>query len=459
MWSAVLASAALAACVASSPGQAPGQAAGEATPDGRPNVVLLFSDQHRWHSMGHTTMPELATPAMDRLATEGLSLRYAISSYPVCAPARAMLLTGRWPFQTGVTDNPKELDPDETTIADAFASAGYVTGYIGKWHLGGRDAKPFGFEHSIVWDNTSNHWSSSYRVAGGRAGIENGYNATGMTDQALEFLEEHRGDPFLLIVSWNPPHPRLRDAPKEKRALYRHGDLSYRDNVGELWRSQAQFRDYGGYHAHVSAVDDELARVVAKLEELELSRRTIVVYTSDHGTMLGSHGYGVHKRLFYDEAIRVPFLLRWPERVPGGPDAAARDVLLGMPDVFPTLCGLAGVDVPESVEGEDRSALFLGQDAPAPTSALLVHVDYEEEGAKGKRTPRFRGLRTHRHTLAVGADGTRWLFDNEADPMQRSNLADDDGFREVRASLEDELAAWLRKTSDPFPLGQPGSGD
>jgi arylsulfatase A-like enzyme len=197
----------------------------------RPNVIYAFSDEHRWQSMSIGEMPTLHTPNMARLGEQGASFVNAISNYPVCSPHRAILMTGRWPHQQGVIDNKIQLSTSEMTVAKAFKSAGYTTGYIGKWHLGGQRAEPFGFDHSLIWTGTGNHWKSAYHRKNGKpVVVKDRYNATVMTDQALAFVEKNKNRAFFLMVSWNPPHSRFTDAPKDKKALYKPGSLPRRPN-------------------------------------------------------------------------------------------------------------------------------------------------------------------------------------------------------------------------------------
>ncbi|MCC6152790.1 MAG: sulfatase-like hydrolase/transferase, partial [Candidatus Hydrogenedentes bacterium] len=127
-------------------------------PQRQPNIIYLFSDEHRWHSMSCTELPELKTPNLARLAEESAEFTQCISNYPVCSPYRAMLLTGRWPYETGIIDNGLPLSPDENTVGKAFQTADWRTGYIGKWHLNGTRAEPFGFEHSLIWEKTNQHF-------------------------------------------------------------------------------------------------------------------------------------------------------------------------------------------------------------------------------------------------------------------------------------------------------------
>ncbi len=426
----------------------------------RPNIIYVFSDEHRYQSMSFTEMPGVHTPHMARMAREGFSFTHSISNYPVCSPYRAMMMTGRWPYQTGVIDNNIPLGHDEYALGDAFRDAGYRTAYIGKWHLGGTRAEPFGFDLSLIWTETNTYYDHSrYHPRDGEPVRPKGYNATLMTDQALAFMRESWDAPFLLVLSLNPPHADFTDAPPEKRALYPEGSLPYRPNVRDADDAQIEIArrnrspHYEGYHAHITAVDEELGRILAAVEASPKARDTIVVYSSDHGSMFGSHGVG-SKRQPYEESIRTPFLVHAPGRVKRG----ATDALFGAIDVMPTLCGLAGIPVPGSCAGRDYSGHVRGEGGPEPDAQLIMHIAKDNaSGGRNHPAPIFRGMRSARHTYFVLEDGTRFLFDNVTDPYQLQNRADDPDCAAIREQLHARLAALLKEAKDPFMLPAPGA--
>ena len=417
----------------------------------RPNVIVLFSDQHRWHSMGHTELPELETPQMDRIAANGVSFNQTISNYPLCSPFRSMLIAGRWPYETGVIGNGYPLQESEPTIAKAFKATGYETGYVGKWHLQGNTAEPFGFDYSVIWKNSNNHFGGSWKLGGG---IEQGtnaghYNATVMTDQALAFIEQNKARPFFLMVSWNPPHWKFNDAPGKKQALYPEGTLPYRDNHEKDGRNL--YSRYRGYHAHISAIDDELGRVFAKLAESDLLKRTIVIYTSDHGATGGPTSIG-RKRFPQEESIRVPFLV-------SGPGVRKRkgaiEPLFGAIDMVPTIAGLAGVEPLPGWSGRDFSPWLRGKRGADPAYQPIMHLvgkDDEPLQPDEQTAPIYRGVRTRRWTYAVSPSEPWLLFDNESDPFQRNNLADDPSHADTRNRLADYIEAWMKEAGDPESL-------
>ncbi|MCZ2153264.1 MAG: sulfatase [Bryobacterales bacterium] len=432
----------------------------------KPNLLFVFSDQHRACSMPGEPYSQIQAPNLARLAREGLSVRNCVSNYPVCSPYRAMLLSGRWPFQTGITDNDLALRDEEVSLGEAFAAQGYRTGYVGKWHLstlyrtGGLIPKGpgrQGFEDWRVWFRTNTHFDTSFTFdpdTGERIQPE-GYNCTLMTDDALKFLGKRDARPWMLMVSWNPPHTSYGDAPPEKRKLYDAASMTLRPNVTRTQRSGSSLADIRrslqGYSAHISAIDDEFGRLLRWLDESGQAENTIVVYTSDHGAMIGSNGWD-GKRLPHEESCKPPFLVRYPGVTPAG---QSTDLLLSAIDIYPTLCGLAGFDAPGHCAGQDLSAHLRSGKSGGPESAFLMHIAKEHAtGGVRHEAPLFRGVRTHRHTYAVADDGAWCLFDNREDPYQMHNLIDDPARAGLRRELGGLTMEWLRKAQDPFPFAR-----
>jgi arylsulfatase A-like enzyme len=428
----------------------------------RPNIIYLFSDEHRWQSMSFTDMPELKTPTMARMMREGTSFDFAISNNPVCVPHRCMLLSGKWSHRTGAVENEGGLAPGDKTLGHIFGEAGYVTGYTGKWHAGAY-AQQAGFDWHMLWNNTNWHWNSTWDDLHGGGGRKNPckkYQPVKMTDQALEFIHENSGAdrPFFLMVAWNPPHAVFTDAPEEKKALYPDSSsLPWRDNAEEAGK-QKWWKDYQGYHAHITAIDEQIGRIFQTLEKTGELENTIVIYSADHGSMMNSHGKG-NKRHPQDESCRVPFLVTGP----GIPKEQIRRELFGTIDIFPTLCGLAGIGIPDFCDGQDFSANI--RNCPGicdPESQLLMHVAILKAMKKAGNTPLpefvrqysdapfFRGVRGKRYTCTVNTDGEWQLWDNLNDPLQQKNLIDDPAYADVTRAMHTELEHWLEKAELPF---------
>ena len=433
----------------------------------RPNVLFVFSDQHRFCAMPGVDGCEVIAPNLERLQLAGTTFVNCYSNYPVCAPARGMLLSGRWPSDTGVVNNLSELKPSSSLLGQAFARGGYETCFIGKWHLhagppetvdgNDRYIPPgpgrHGFERMSVWTETNRHWDSlRYDEGSGAAVRTSGYNATLMTDEALAFLR-HRDQkrPFFLFLSLNPPHPPLDDAPPGFLDLYSGRPLAVRKNVPEVLASGERLvpagahrnvvtmtlqEQLGQYYAHISAVDAEVGRLIGALEELDEPGNTLIVYSSDHGDMLGSHGL-LRKGVFYKESAQVPLVLSWPGRIEAGRE---NGMLFGLIDVYPTLVGLCGLRVPDVARGQDHSEGVLRGNSAG--SRYVLHFN------TGQSDPEFRsgqrGLRTLRNLYFT--DGIEEaLFDTLHDPFEMQNLASEPTHAELKAML----AACLQRALPP----------
>ena len=344
------------------------RAAAAAPPDARPNVVLVFADQWRAQAAGYAGDPNVRTPALDRLAARSVRFTTAVSNCPVCAPYRASLLTGRYPLTHGVFLNDVCLSADAVSLAQAFKGAGYRTAYVGKWHLDGHGRSAFippdrrqGFDFWRVLECTHDYNKSAYYGDENSKSFWQGYDAAAQTREAQGYLRAAAGKgPFLLVLSWGPPHNPYETAPQKYREMYRPEKLTLRPNVPPD-RAGAARRDLAGYYAHCSALDDCVARLRETLRDWGLDENTIFVFTSDHGDMLGSQGMQ-RKQCPYDESILVPLLVHWPRLTREGHAVAAP---IGAPDIMPTLLGLAGIEIPKTVEGTDFSGRLRGGPAPA----------------------------------------------------------------------------------------------
>jgi arylsulfatase A-like enzyme len=460
----------------------------------RPNLLFVFPDQMRRHAMGFMNQDPVRTPALDRLASEGRVLDHAISNTPICSPFRAMLMTGKWPHSTGVvincyarpdgweeTEREKKcyLQRSERCLSDVLHDAGYATGYIGKWHLT-KPKKPYVDPTDYggyIWD--------SYPPPEDRHSFDfwYGYGCHGNhlhphywrgdlpknqpiqvdqwapeheADLAIEYVRNPAGNyrdadkPFALFVSHHPPHNPYNAVPDKYVDEYRDRPLEELLNRGNVDLSLDEGptahakRAVRGYFAMVTGVDEQLGRMLACLREEGLEDDTIVVFTADHGEMMGSHDR-MAKSVWFEESVGIPFIIRWPGKIEPGRD----DLLLSVPDYMPTLLGLMGLHdaFPHGVEGTDYSAALLGKSVARPTSApyLSMRHDGDEYGA--------RGLRTHRYTFVVRrtTDGEKTiLFDNEKDPYQMKNVADD------REALVEELTKKLNE--ELVRIGDPWVG-
>ncbi|MGZ8939825.1 MAG: sulfatase family protein [Limisphaerales bacterium] len=360
----------------------------------------------------------------------------------------------------GVFLNDVPLNPTVTTFPEVLREAGYETGAIGKWHVDGHGRSSFipperrqGFEFWKVLECTHNYTNSAYFSDTPEKLKWPGYDAMAQTKEAGEFIRTRAKaeKPFLLYLSWGPPHDPYFTAPEKYRKLYDPEKLKLRPNVPVEMEREAR-RILAGYYAHCSALDDAMGELLKALEESGEAENTIVVFSADHGDMLGSQGM-LKKQKPYDESVRVPMLIRWPAGL--GRKAASFPAPINSEDVMPTLLGLCGMEIPKSVEGIDYSGYMRGGKDPSDGAAVIQCVAPFGEWERRKGGKEYRGVRTTRYTYVRDLNGPWLLFDNEMDPYQTNNLVNSAGNAAVQATLEALLARKLKEQKDAFrPAGE-----
>ncbi len=418
----------------------------------RPNVVLILPDQLRAQALGCMGDPNVSTPNIDRLASQGVTFQNTIANSPVCCPARAILMTGQYCHKNGMVANDLRLRESSTTLPEVLAREGYRTGFVGKWHLdGGKRLPGFvppgprrqGFEFWAANECSHTHFRTQYfRDRNVPVPMEK-FEAEGWTDLGIEFLEKTRTDkrPFFLCVFMGPPHDPY-GAPDAFMKRYSPESLKLRPNWREAPHAPGR-KDIAAYYAAVSAVDEQVGRLVGTVDRLGLAEDTVVMLSSDHGDMLGSHGERL-KRKPWEESIRVPGIVRYPRRVKSG----RRDnLLLSHVDLMPTLLRICGAPVPEGVQGADLSAAVLTGNGPSPESSFLqIFGPYDGDGT----TAGWRGVRTSRYTYARFEDRPWLLYDNETDPYQTENLVSHQSARPLLAKLDETVTHWMNKIADSW---------
>lgn len=266
-----------------------------------------------------------------------------------------------------------------------------------------------------------------------------GYVPDGATKLATDFIEENSAKPFCLFLSWGCPHPAY-DPPKKHADMYDAAKLKQRPNVeGDTFRETL-----GLYYGAITALDDNIGKLMASLEKAGVAEDTIICFSSDHGDMMGSHGR-IGKNVPWEESIHVPFILRYPRKVKSG---AKSDMLLSTVDIMPTLLGLCEAPVPKSVQGLNLSQQVLGKGGKKPESVLIERVIAGKE--PGMPVQEWRGVRTARYTYARGKNTPWLLYDNAADPYQQKNLIGKPEAKSVQDKLDAELKGWLKKVGDDF---------
>ncbi|MCU0789340.1 MAG: sulfatase [Verrucomicrobia bacterium] len=378
----------------------------------RPNIVYLLADQWRASATGYAGDPNVKTPNLDRLAQESQNFCNAVSVLPVCTPHRAALMTGRYPTSTGMFLNDAHLPDEELCMAEILGAAGYATAYIGKWHLDGHGRECYipperrqGWQYwkAAECDHNYNH-SHYYTGDSDEKLYWEGYDAFAQTRDAQQYLRDHaaHGRPFILMTAYGVPHFPHKTAPEKYKAMYPPDKIQLPPNVPPAMETRAR-QEAQGYYAHCTALDQCIGDLLSTLTETGLATNTLVVFTSDHGESLGSHGVPpTQKQVAWSESAQVPLLMR----VPG---IAARTVTtpITTPDILPTLLALSGVTIPKSVEGEDLSPLLhSGRDADR--AALYMCVSPFARNVPREKLSEYRAIRTSRYSYVRGLQGP-WL--------------------------------------------------
>jgi choline-sulfatase len=461
----------------------------------RKNILLLMSDQHRPRALGVDGDPLARTPNLDALARTSTRFASAYCSNPVCVPSRASLLTGLYTHNHGALNNGTSWASDKKTIAHYLGRAGYMSALIGKmhfvdaqthgfdYHLGFNDwfqylgpkTKLYADELSRansgsglpeiddLWRDSGDPWKGE-RAPDGRQGpvhpggvsklAEQDHFESFVARESVRFLRTHgRRQPFFLISSFLKPHDPFMPASRFA-AMFRARDMKLPDTWGkvdlatipreiansirasgptpELLQAENARQRIASYYANLAQMDDALGKVVDALRELDLEKDTLVLYTSDHGEMLGEHGLW-NKFVFYEPSVGVPLIVR----VPGltQPDARSQTPV-SLVQVLPTLLDLCGIPIPSGLDGES-----LSQDLrePARRRDTTVYAEYNLGNPRAKYMIRRGDFKYNYYT-----SDTPELYDLRSDPQEMRNLARQAEYQRKLEELKAQLFAWHR---------------
>jgi arylsulfatase A-like enzyme len=443
----------------------------------RPNLVYVFADQLRYASCGYAGDEYARTPNMDLMASQGCNLHQAITSTPVCAPYRASLMTGKYQSSTGMVINEIRLSPEHECFGYSLTKAGYKTAYIGKWHLwanqlGHHNLIKNGFvppgQYRLGFDGfwegyNFNHFyfRSPYFKDTAEPHIRKQYEPDEQTDVAINFLKEaaKNQEPFALFLSWGPPHSPWGQGNVHPHyaEMFRNIDIPLSPNYTntpdpyvDAWQKlppnfdNVVHDEIKAYYAQVANLDWNLGRLMKTLNEQGMADNTILVFTSDHGEMFGSHGrHG--KLIFYEEAAHIPFLIRWPGKIQ---EKTVSDALLGTPDIMPTILSLMDIAVPSGVEGQDLSKTILGTKGSGPDVAHMQGMGATAAWADGSE---WRGLRDNEYTYGIyHRDRKELLFNHRKDPYQLINLAEERSNATMLTHYRTISENWRKEQNDTF---------
>lgn len=428
----------------------------------RPNFVVVLTDDHRYDALGAAGNSAVATPMMDRLASQGTYFRQATASVSQCSPVRASLLTGLPAFRHGVysvqhqAQGVAESLCARPTVPSLLRAQGYRTVLVGKWHL---PPPPWrcGFEDTRTWLPEGGATYRDPDLARGRTTEEKtveGYTQEIFADDAVRFLREDasRARPFLLWLGFTAPHYPYAPNPERIQALY--AGRSDTQLLPPGFPRDVPANDWRHYDEAVSHLDEQIGRVLDALRETNLDERTVVVLLGDNGYMMGERAIGGPgsradgKQVPYESSLRVPFVLSGP-----GLPAGVSDLPVSSLDLPPTLLALAGVAPPASWPGRDLASVLAGRVAVGEAFAEWSDEESEKFGGRA-----FRAVRTARHKLIDWQDPDKpdELYDLAADPREEHNLIDAPGAEEVRRDLTARLRAWMERNGDPASSWRPG---
>lgn len=460
----------------------------------KPNLLFIFPDQLRNAAIGINNQDPVYTPNLDQLAKEGMVVSNAISSSPLCSPYRAMLMTGKLPYNNKVLTNSNSRrykynnswQKDDISFSDVLVKNGYDAGYVGKLHL--TSPPPLKDSDSIIWDaytpkeerhgfnfwyaygtfdehNQPHYWINDAKE--NELTYVNEWSPKHEADVIIDYLKNpsdktrSKDKPFALFWSVNPPHPPYQYVPQEYLAPYKDKSLEnllVRKNL-DLVTDAKELAFHSGatrkhtnlakehvrdYFAMVTGVDQQIGRVLNALKEEGLDKNTVVVLTSDHGEMMGSHGL-MSKNIWYEEAVNVPFIIRWPEKIKGG---QKEDVLISPTDIMPTILNMLGATdgIPKNLDGEDLSSIIIDKKGIRPTAVMYYFIE-EGQPASG-----HRGIRTQTHTYVITLDEKDvkrvMMYDNIVDPYQMVNMAGKD--LGLEKTLNNQLLQMLKEKNDPW---------
>ena len=425
----------------------------------QPNILIIYPDQLRYDAMSCAGNPVLRTPHFDRLAQGGVMFENAFCAFPLCAPWRASLLTGKYPHSNGMGANHYPMRLDQPFLAELLRDqAGYQTGYVGKWHLDGgrkhdfvRPEERLGFDWFVGFSRGHSYMSGLfYRNEDKTPRTSRRYESDYQTDHMIEFMDKSLADtnqPFFGMINYGPPHPPF-SMPDYYRGLHSPEQISPSPAVPNGAEARRESQEFlAQYYDLTVSIDHCVGRLLDFLDARGIADRTLVVFVSDHGEMAGEHGrYG--KKCFHRNSMHVPMIVRYPAAFSGGRRVGA--LVDPSIDTMPTLLALAGVDVPDCVQGTSYLPLLTGQ-AEQARQAVYYEICMEREGPEKFPVPE-RGVRTREWLYVRSQQEVVGLFDVVNDPYELNNLAGHPDCSKVQAHLQAMLDQHMADTGDAWGI-------
>jgi len=462
----------------------------KATGSKRPNILFFFTDDQRFDTINALGNRQIITPTLDALVREGTVFTNAYimggTSGAVCMPSRAMLMTGRTLFR--LQEQGQNIPPEHVMLPELLRQAGYSTFGTGKWHNGTESyARGFSDGAEIFFGGMEDHWnvpacdfdptgkypaprerSMKKEIQGAKDirlqeiydHIAAGTHSSELfCDAAIDFLHRYEtANPFFMYVSFMAPHdPRIMpagylrmydanniDTPENflPEHPFDNGALRIRDELLAAWprRPEEIRRHIADYYAMITHVDAQIGRVLAALKQSGQTDNTIVVFAGDNGLALGRHGL-MGKQSMYEHSVHVPLIMSGP----GVPKNKKRAAFCYLLDIFPTLCELIGLAIPDSVDGQSLAPLMQDDNRQSRETLLFAYIDCQ----RSVRDERFKLIE-----YAVEGKRTTQLFDLQEDPLETNNLAGKAGYAEQLSRLRKELRRWPSELGDTQEFGK-----
>lgn len=446
---------------------APALQAAEATAAARPNIVLILTDDQGFGDLGVHGNPKIQTPNIDKFAAQSLEMTNFYVS-PVCAPTRASLLTGRYNYRTGAIDTfmgRAMMYPDEVTLAEMLKGAGYHTGIFGKWHLGDNyplRAMDQGFEEMLVLKGGGigqnsdppggDHYMNPTLYHNGEAMKAKGYCSNVYTDAAMKFIESNKEKSFFVYLPFNCPHTPL-ETPPGYEEKYKNADLGPNafPKSGQPWGDLFSAAVTAKIYAMETNIDDNVGRLLAKLDALKLAENTIVIFMTDNGPQQDRYRAGLRglKGSTFEGGIHVPFFIRWPGKIGAG---KKNDRIAAHIDLAPTLLATCEVEPPASVkfDGMNLLPIFRGEKVEWVDRTLYFQWHrgdvpdlYRAFAARSQRWKLVQPLGAGDGKAPTNAP--LMLFDMPADPYEMKDLAGE--HPEIVAKMKQGYENWFRDVS------------
>ena len=419
----------------------------------KPNIVFILTDDHRWDALSCMGHPFIQTPHLDRIAREGVLFENSFVTTSLCSPSRASFITGQYAHTHGVVTNHTPWDNNNVTFLELLKASGYDTAFIGKWHMPGKGLPDLrGVDRFISFTKEGGqgiYHDCPLIIDGVESKRIGKYITEDLTDFALDYVGEKRDNPFCLYLSHKAVHFGFRP-PKHLNHLYDNVDLRLPPE-SDPWNTLTNNHLFVGaplpmnflyrnYCECVVSVDEQVGRLLAKLEEMEILDDTIIIYAGDNGHLWGEHGL-YDKRVAYEESIRIPFMVRYPGIIKD-PGRRAQQMVLNI-DLAPTILDLAGIGIPSHMQGQSMAPILRSASTRGRSSWLYEHFPVFPIPIPG-----MTAVRTHTHKYVEFQNDVRprQLFDLKRDPREKRNIVNTQEGEKLSIRLKEELE-YLKKTT------------